>query len=376
MSKANQVIRLSMPSEQSAAETLSPRQASEQPRPGASRESELTGASRERELSSASRERELSNCYLSSLLMLGRCAAEVYPPIGQGVHETLLRLRRRLAFDPHYRGLTETHQVAEHMMRDFGRRAKEMLDRRTSESDHILQVTSLTANLLAARDRSYLEQFRETLRKLRDAVNKTTDGDDLREAVELIAESVARTVDTFQDDSKLSQAQLEQEIEEFARRRRADQTMTILDASTGLFNREEMQRRIRISMRVKQQFSVLKLTVHDFSALKDQLGEPGEEQLMRQVAERLTEQVRPRDIVGRWTLRTFLMIFNDCQMANAESRAAQISRWLTDTYRVQTKEGSVTADVHVTATATEPQPSETPDDFVGRADALSPIAGG
>lgn len=338
-----------------AVETLTPRQASEHPRPG------------------ASRERELSDCYLSSLLMLGRCAAEVYPPIGQGVHETLLRLRRRLAFDPHYRGLAETHQVAEHMMRDFGRRAKEMLDRRTAESDHILRVTSLTANLLAARDRSYLEQFREVLRRLQDAVAKT-EGEDLRQEIELITESVGRTVETFQDDSKLSQAQLEQEIEEFERRRNAAQTMTILDLNTGLFNREEMQRRVRISMRVKQQFSVLKLTVHDFSALKDQLGVPGEEQLMRLVAERLIEQVRPRDIAGRWGPRVFLMVFNDCPIMNAESRAAQISRWLTDTYRVSVKEGSVNAEVHVTATATEPQTIETPDEFVERADALSPIA--
>ena len=321
------------------------------------------------------RERELSDCYLNSLLMLGRCAAEVYPPIGQGVHETLLRLRRRLAFDPHYRGLTETHQVAEHMMRDFGRRAKEMLDRRTSESDHILQVTTLTANLLAARDRSYLEQFREVLRRLQDALARS-EGAELLEEVEMIAQSVARTVVTFQDDSKLSQAQLAQEIEEFERRRRADQTMTILDANTGLFNREEMQRRIRISLRVKQQFSVLKLTVHDFSALNDQLGTPGEDQLMKLVAERLIEQVRPRDIVGRWNARSFLMVFNDCPLVNAESRAAQISRWLTDVYRVSIKEGSVSADVHVTATATEPLPIETPDDFVFRCDALSPIAVG
>ena len=321
----------------------------------------------------AVRERELTDCYLNSLLMLGRCAAEVYPPIGQGVHETLLRLRRRLAFDPHYRGLTETHQAAEHMMRDFGRRAKELLDRRTSESDHILQVISLTASLLAARDRSYLEQFREVLRRLQDAAAKS-DGEDLRAEVEWIAESVRRTVDRFQDDSKLSQAQLTLEIEEFERRRRSAETMTILDATTGLFNREEIERRIRIWMRVKQQFSVLKLTIHDFSALNDHLGVPGEEQLMKLVSERLIEQVRPRDIVGRWSARVFLMIFNDCPVANAESRAGQISRWLTDTYRVAIKEGSVTAEVHVTATATEPQSTETPDDFVGRADALSPIA--
>ena len=346
---------VSEPQQPASSEQLSPRQASE--------------ASR----NVSSRERELSDCYLSSLLMLGRCAAEVYPPIGQGVHETLLRLRRRLSFDPQYRGLTETHQVAEHMMRDFGRRAKGMLDRRTSESDHILQVTSLTASLLAARDRSYLEQFRQVLRRLQDAVSKS-EGEDLRGKIELIAESVSRTVEAFQDDSKLSQAQLAQEIEEFERRRRVAQTMTILDANTGLFNREEMQRRIRISMRVKQQFSVLKLSVHDFSALNDQLGVPGEDQLMKLVSERLIEQVRPRDIVGRWASRVFLMVFNDCPVANAESRAAQISGWLTDTYRVAIKEGSVAAEVHVTATATEPQTSETPDDFVLRADALSPIA--
>ena len=343
------------PQETVTPEKLSARQASEQPRPG------------------SSRERELSDCYLSSLLMLGRCAAEVYPPIGQGVHETLLRMRRRLAFDPQHRGLTDTHQVAEHLMRDFGRRAKEMLDRRTSESDHILQVTSLTAGLLAARDRSYLEQFREVLRRLQDAVARS-EGDALKNEIQRIAESVGRTVETFQDDSKLSQAQLSQEIEEFERRRHAAQTLTILDANTGLFNREEMQRRLRISMRVKQQFSVLKLSVHDFSALNDQLGLPGEEQLMRLVSERLIEQVRPRDIVGRWDARVFLMVFNDCSIDNAESRAAQISRWLTDTYRVSIKEGSVTAEVHVTATATEPHPTETPDDFVVRADALSPIA--
>src|SRR5664279_4134163 len=63
-------------------------------------------------------DRELSDCYLSSLLMLGRCAAEVYPPVGQGVHETMLRLRRRLAFDPQHRGLGDTHHVVEALMRD------------------------------------------------------------------------------------------------------------------------------------------------------------------------------------------------------------------------------------------------------------------
>lgn len=319
------------------------------------------------------RERELHECYLSSLLMLGRCAAEVYPPIGQGVHETLLRLRRRLAFDPAYRGLGETHLAVESLLRDFGRRAKESLDRLNAETDHVLQLAQMNADLMAARDRSYLEQFRETLLRLQGAVTRC-DAQSLPEQIERIGESMSRMLESYSDDAKLAQAQLHHEIEEFERRRKAAQSLTILDATTGLFNRDEMQRRVRISMRVRKQFSLLKLTVHDFSALNDQLGEAGEEQLMRLVAERLIEQVRPRDIVGRWASRVFVMVFNDCPIANAEARAEQISRWLSGEYKIVTKGGNAVAEVRVTAVATEPQPSESADEFVTRAEALSPIA--
>jgi diguanylate cyclase (GGDEF)-like protein len=319
-------------------------------------------------------DRELSDCYLSSLLMLGRFAAEVYPPVGQGVHETMLRLRRRLAFDPQHRGLADTHQVVEALMRDFGRRAKEALDRRTAESDYILQMSSLASDLMAARDRSYLEQFREALRRLQNAVART-DRSGLPGDVERTIGLLKNTIAGYQEDAKLARAQFEQEIEEFERRRNAEHGSTTLDPATGLYNRAEIQRRIKIAMRVNQQFSLLKLQVHDFSALNDQLGEAGENLLMKLVCERLTDQVRPRDVVGRWNARAFVMMFLNCPVVNAEIRAGQISKWLSDLYRVETKDGVVVAEVQVTATATELQPGESPEDFAGRADALSPMVG-
>ena len=319
--------------------------------------------------------RELSDCYLSSLLMLGRFAAEVYPPVGQGVHETMLRLRRRLAFDAQHRGLADTHHVVEAIMRDFGRRAKEALDRRTAESDYILQMSSLASDLMAARDRSYLEQFREALRRLQNALARK-DQSGLPEEVERTVDLLKHSIAGYQEDAKLARAQFEQEIEEFERRRQAEHGSTTLDPATGLYNRDEIKRRIKMAMRVNQQFSLLKLQVHDFSALNDQLGEAGENLLMKSVCDRLTEQVRPRDVVGRWNSRALVMMFYNCPFGNAEIRAGQISKWLSDLYRVETKDGTVVAEVQVTATATELQPGESADCFVERADALSPIAGG
>ena len=319
-------------------------------------------------------DRELADCYMSSLLMLGRCAAEVYPPVGYGVHETLLRLRRRLAFDPQHRGLADTHRVVESLMRDFGRRAKEALDRRTAESDYILQMSTLASDLMSARDRSYLEQFREALRRLQNALART-DRSTLPSEVERTIDLLKHSIEAYQEDAKLARAQFEQEIEEFDRRRNLDHGITTLDGATGLYNTQEIKRRIKMGMRVNQQFSLLKLQVHDFSALNDQLGEAGEDLLMKAVSERLTEQVRPRDVVGRWDRRAFVMMFYNCPLGNAEIRAGQISKWLSDLYRVETKDGTVIAEVQVTATATESRPNESADDFANRADALSPIAG-
>lgn len=316
--------------------------------------------------------RELSDCYLSSLLMLGRCAAEIYPPVGQGVHETMLRLRRRLAFDPQHRGLGDTHHVVEALMRDFGRRAKEALDRRTAESDYILQMSRLSADLMAARDRSYLEQFREALRRLQNATART-DKSDLPHQVDRTIELLKHTIGGFQEDAKLARSQFDQEVEEFDRRRNVEHKITTLDAATGLYNQEELKRRMKMALRVEQQFSLLKLQVHDFSALNDQLGQAGEDLLMKQVCDRLTEQVRPRDVVGRWGARAFVMMFYHCPLANAEIRAEQISRWLSDLYKIETLEGTAVAEVHVTATATQTQPGESADDFVERADSLSPM---
>ncbi len=318
------------------------------------------------------REQALSNAYLDTLLIMGRCAAEVCPPLGTGVHETLLRLRRRLAFDPRTQALSDAHGVVENTVRDFGRRAKEHSDRRIAESTNLLALVSQTADLFAARDRSYLELLREVTRRLQTAVT-TSNPEEARQQCERITFALTKLTETFQDDSAISLMQLRQELAAYEQRRQTAEETTTIDPVTGLFTRREVEHRIRQSLSIGKQFCILKLGIHEFSGLEDGHGRLGMDLLMRSAAEKLIEQVRPRDMAGQWDPRTFILLFFDCPLENAESRAQQISMWLSGDYKLEIKKLPVHADVQLTGAATEAQPGENVDSFLVRAEALSPV---
>jgi diguanylate cyclase (GGDEF)-like protein len=318
------------------------------------------------------REQALSSAYLDTLLIMGRCAAEVNPPLGTGVHETLLRLRRRLAFDPRTQALSDAHAVVENTVRDFGRRAKDHADRRIAESSNLLALVTQTADLFAARDRSYLELLREVTRKMQTAVT-SSDPEDARRQCERITFALTKLTETFQDDSAISLMQLRQELASYEQRRQAAEELTTIDPVTGLFTRKEVEHRMRQSIAIEKQFCILKLGIHEFSGFEDEHGQAGMNLLMRSAAEKLIEQVRPRDMAGQWDPRTFILLFFDCPLENAEFRAQQISVWLSGDYKLVVQKVPVHADVQLTGAATERQPGEPVDSFLERAQALSPV---
>ncbi|MBS1833069.1 MAG: GGDEF domain-containing protein [Acidobacteria bacterium] len=314
----------------------------------------------------------LSNAYLEALRVTGRCAAEVCPPLGAGVQETLLRLRRRLAFSPQRQALDEAQTVLESTVRDFGRRAKENSDRRRQQTAKLYDLAQRTAELYAARDRSYLELLAEVTRKLQ-SVATVDNPAEIREHTAKIAMALTQLTETYREDSALSHAELRDELAAFEATRRETEEITTLDPITGAFTRREMEHRIRVALQTDRQFCILKLGVHEFSGFREEHGQPGMNLLMKTAYERLGEQIRPRDVVGQWDPSTFLLLFFDCPLDNAESRAHQISLWLSGEYKLTLAKELVYADVQLTGAATEAQTGESIDAFLERAECLSPV---
>ena len=94
--------------------------------------------------------------------------------------------------------------------------------------------------------------------------------------------------------------------------------------------------------------------------------------MRKAAADKLCDQVRPRDLIAQWDPKTFVLLFFDCTLPVAEARAEAISTWLSGDYRLYVGTEVLHADVQLTAAATEARADEHPDHFVARAEALSP----
>jgi two-component system cell cycle response regulator len=97
-------------------------------------------------------------------------------------------------------------------------------------------------------------------------------------------------------------------------RRRNDELDQIsrTDALTGLFNRRHLEEQLRAyaaaSRRHGHQLGVVLLDVDHFKAVNDTYGHPAGDDVLCELARRITGELRAEDIAGRWGGEEFLVI--------------------------------------------------------------------
>lgn len=101
-------------------------------------------------------------------------------------------------------------------------------------------------------------------------------------------------------------------------RKRAEQRihhLAFFDPLTGLPNRQQLLRRLRAALadsaRTGQQGAVLFIDLDDFKVLNDTRGHPQGDALLKQVALRLTRNLRRTDVVARFGGDEFVVLLND-----------------------------------------------------------------
>jgi diguanylate cyclase (GGDEF)-like protein/PAS domain S-box-containing protein len=117
------------------------------------------------------------------------------------------------------------------------------------------------------------------------------------------------------------------QIGQFLRRKQADERIQHLashDLLTGLPNRvmfsELLNHAVATSQRYERKFSVLFLDLDRFKLINDTLGHDAGDQLLREVAARLTQSVRASDVVARLSGDEFVMLIQE----TAGARQARI----------------------------------------------------
>ena len=148
------------------------------------------------------------------------------------------------------------------------------------------------------------------------------------------------------------------------------QQRALFDELTGLANRrlftEQLARSIGRCRRNARALSVLFIDLDKFKSVNDTLGHDSGDVLLRMVAERLTNNLRIGDFIGRWGGDEFVVCLEDFgDIRNSAAVAQKLLLLLSEKYRIDEQDIFITASIGI---ANFPESGDTPDRLIKAAD--------
>jgi GGDEF domain-containing protein len=286
-------------------------------------------------------------CYLSVMLAMARSMRAICSRAGLIYGDRLTRLPRRLGFEATPEALEESRLVLEAELAEYTEATSAWLD---DGSNLAREIVSIIGGLeRGANESQHLHAaMLEDLAEQMAASAEVDTASDVRLSLKRYALGLRSYLQRRQVENCASLKDLQCRAEQLAEwLARADPSHST-DAVTGLPNRAEIERQLEAHGHAAKPVSVL---IFEWNGTADAIA--------KQVADRLADLVRPRDIVGRWSANQFAVIF-ECPASEAMQRAGSIAEWLSDGYSG--------IQVRVTVTVTERLPDETVADLVTRID--------
>lgn len=154
----------------------------------------------------------------------------------------------------------------------------------------------------------------------------------------------------------------------------AQEQLTILanhDSLTDLWNRrvilERLNQELARAQRERIPLGLIMLDIDHFKLINDSRGHAYGDEVLRQVAQRLTAAVRPYDCVGRYGGEEFLIIVPDCNLHETFKLAERIRKIICDE-PVVSSDGPIAVSASIGATAILPEQGSDPNALIVAAD--------
>jgi GGDEF domain-containing protein len=255
--------------------------------------------------------------YLSLIASMADCVGAACPPVGTPYRHRLERLHSRLVYEHSPEAVEDSTKLVRAELADYSHQAAAYLERHGVDLRRAIEELFATVRALGIKQDLHCGQLRQTIMQMQTAVYPD-DAAQFREVISLHAAGLQRSVNDLSHDWQALLIRMKVELED-AERSIAEAEST--DPITGLMNRREMERQIDAEKAKGCTPALIVVTVN--------LGLPDD--VVQQVASRLTGQFRGNDLVARWSGNEFMVLFRSTPEI-ARSRAAQIPAWLRGRY--------------------------------------------
>lgn len=301
-------------------------------------------------------------CYLSAILEIAETIEAIAPDIATSFREPLVTLQSSLAADPTPEALEQSRIVLREILGSFRSKARLQKETLARDLNQTLSMVTRTEDSSAGRNVQYVERLLDFVDRLETAVRSGDLGKlgaqtcDLRE----FAQSIEL-------DSRNDFAQLRQKMIEIQRRLHEVELLATLDPLTGVANRRDLDRELTARIEAQHEFCVLLFDLDGFKEINDGYGHLYGDAVLKQLAARLSGQVRARDYVCRWGGDEFVAILA-CDRAIAESRSRQIAERLSGPYHLVAEGRAIRVNIAVTIGLAQYCPGESAEQLFRRVD--------
>jgi len=301
-------------------------------------------------------------CYLASILDIAETVANLCGEIGASCHDQLVRLRSRVAYQANLQTLEESRNALHSELIDFSEKARQYNNVLAEDVAKTLALLAQNESAVAVRNEKYIERLARFVEQMEQVAQSGDRALAAGQAVELRG-----FVESMEQDGRDANAHLQAKLAEFQDKLREVEFLASIDPLTGVSNRREFNRQLETRVAANREFCVLLFDLNTFQRVNYDHGHLCGDEILKQLGNRLSTHVRPRDFVCRWGGDEFVVIL-ECPLANAEARAQEIARLLSGPYKVLLEGKEITANIGLSFGVSEWGPGETAEQVFQRAD--------
>ena len=240
----------------------------------------------------------------------------------------------------------------------------ELGDKISAELDSVLQILET-----AGADHS---AYGKTLSKVSGELGQVRPGE---VGLKAVIDGVITATRAMEARSKTLEVQLQtssREVNELRDRLESVRKESLTDQLTGIANRKafdnELQESVDRAIETGEPLSLVMCDIDHFKAFNDTWGHQTGDQVLRLVANCLSENVKGRDTAARYGGEEFVVILPQTELGGAVNLADQIRAKVESKKLVKKSTGDILGIITISCGVTQYDPKESLEDFVRRTD--------
>jgi diguanylate cyclase (GGDEF)-like protein len=275
--------------------------------------------------------------YRTALIDVGEAGARAYPPTGENLKQSLLKLHQNLLNTVTPDAFAQAKQQVGEELKTWGDSASCYYQESADDIKNLLLQVAKAAVEVGDRDQRYSDHFQTLAGRLQGAA-KLDNVSAMRQSLTSSAVELLNGVSRMTEDGKRTVEQLRAQISVYEERVEEAERLASVDPLTGVGNRRHLERQLDRRVTRTSPFFMIYLDLNEFKQINDAFGHLAGDEILKLFAGELSHSLRSTDAMGRLGGDEFVAVI-DGAVGDLADRIEVIKKRVNGQYTLSTETG-------------------------------------